>query len=124
MAKKKGKVQQENYHESKSIPVKKATISLDSVVFPPLTRKHNLALNEIEPDKIILIPVGATLSKVSCMLKPKMRQNAFDEGECKQFIKFIDSLPLELTPAPKKGEALRVNRESSSPGFCSTYIRY
>ena len=31
--------------------------------------------------------------------------------ECKAFIKFIESLPLELTPPKKRGEAERVNRE-------------
>lgn len=31
--------------------------------------------------------------------------------ECKRFVKFIDELPLELTPPKKRGEAERVNRE-------------
>lgn len=39
-------------------------------------------------------------------------QDAFDIEDCRRFIKFIDSLPLELTPPPKKGEAERVNRMS------------
>ena len=56
MAKKKEKAQQEKAQESNVM--KKTTVSLDSIVFPPLTRKHNLTLDEIEPDKIILIPVS------------------------------------------------------------------
>lgn len=72
--------------------------------FPPLTNKHYLEINEIETDQIILIP------------------DALDAGECKRLIKFIEELPLELTPAPKKGEALRVNYRFSiqSPSFADS----
>jgi hypothetical protein len=34
----------------------------------------------------------------------------FSAAECKAFTKFIDELPLELTPPKKRGEAERVNR--------------
>jgi alpha-1,3-mannosyltransferase len=36
-------------------------------------------------------------------------QNLFSPAECKQYTKFIDNLPLELTPPKKRGEAERVN---------------
>jgi hypothetical protein len=36
-------------------------------------------------------------------------QNVLDAEECKRFTKFIDTLPLELTPPKKRGEADRVN---------------
>lgn len=38
-------------------------------------------------------------------------QDFFSATECKAFAKFIDKLPLELTPPKKRGEAERVNRE-------------
>lgn len=40
-----------------------------------------------------------------------LEQNLFSPEECKAFARFMDNLPLELTPPPKKGEAQRVNRE-------------
>jgi len=39
-------------------------------------------------------------------------QDFFSPGECKAYTKFIDTLPLELTPPKKRGEAERVNRQS------------
>lgn len=43
-------------------------------------------------------------------------QEFFSIEECKAFIKFIEGLPLELTPPKKRGEAERVNR-----GFLSLH---
>lgn len=40
-------------------------------------------------------------------------QDLFSPEECKAYVKFIDSLPLELTPPKKRGEAERVNRTSA-----------
>jgi len=37
----------------------------------------------------------------------------FSAAECKAFTKFIDELPLELTPSKKRGEAERVNQRFS-----------
>ncbi|PAV23667.1 glycosyltransferase family 58 [Pyrrhoderma noxium] len=84
-------------------PSSSKPIQTQHVDFPPLTSKFYLEIKEIESDQIILIP------------------NALDEGECKRFIKFIEERPLELTPAPKKGEALRVNYRVSmqSPSFAN-----
>ncbi|THH05457.1 hypothetical protein EW145_g4787 [Phellinidium pouzarii] len=65
--------------------------------FPPVCAKEALSIKEIESDQIILIP------------------DVLSDGECKRFIKFIEELPLELTPPPKKGEALRVNHRISIP---------
>lgn len=69
--------------------------------FPSVSPKESLIVDDFVPDKILLI------------------QDAFDESECKQFIKFMEELPLELTPAPKKGEAVRVNYRINiqSPSF-------
>ena len=43
-------------------------------------------------------------------LKSYWDQDLFSPQECKEYVKFIDHLPLELTPTPKKNEATRVNR--------------
>ncbi|KAJ6546556.1 hypothetical protein DFH09DRAFT_927222 [Mycena vulgaris] len=40
-------------------------------------------------------------------------QDIFSAAECKSFVKFIDSLPLELTPPKKRGEAERHNHRYS-----------
>lgn len=47
--------------------------------------------------------------------------NIFSVEECKKLVKFIDNLPLELTPPKKRGEADRVNYRISipSPSFAS-----
>ena len=45
-------------------------------------------------------------------------QNLFSADECKQFVKFIDGLPLELTPPKKRGEAERVNRKRGNRHSC------
>jgi len=60
-----------------------------------LTPKEKLACEVIEEDQIIVIP------------------DALSVDECKRFVKFVEGLPLELTPAPKKGEATRVNQRIS-----------
>ncbi|TFY72375.1 hypothetical protein EVG20_g623 [Dentipellis fragilis] len=39
--------------------------------------------------------------------------NLFSYEECRRFVKFIDGLPLELTPPKKRGEAVRVNHRLS-----------
>ncbi|KAI0797706.1 hypothetical protein C8Q75DRAFT_15510 [Abortiporus biennis] len=72
----------------------KVTVELDEVVFPQLTPKYGLQctpFNEELQDQILII------------------QNLFNPEECKQFIKLIESLPLEITPPAKRGEADRVN---------------
>ncbi|KAH8117368.1 hypothetical protein DFH11DRAFT_1574601 [Phellopilus nigrolimitatus] len=72
--------------------------------FPLISAKEGLVLKWAKPDQIVLIP------------------NVLDDVECKLFVKFIEELPLELTPPPKKGEALRVNHRVSmhSPTFADT----
>jgi len=45
-------------------------------------------------------------------------QNLFSADECKRFVKFIDELPLELTPPNKRGEAERVNRKRENRNSC------
>jgi len=63
--------------------------------FPLLATKEGLHCNVLEPDQIILIP------------------DIFAVDECKQYVKFIEELPLELTPPKKRGEAERVNHRIS-----------
>ncbi|PPQ67656.1 hypothetical protein CVT25_012684 [Psilocybe cyanescens] len=63
--------------------------------FPVLTPKSDLECIPILQDQIIII---------DDLLSP---------AECKSFVKFIDGLPLELTPPKKRGEAERVNHRFS-----------
>ena len=39
-------------------------------------------------------------------------QDFLSPAECKTFVKFIDDLPLELTPPKRRGEADRLNRKA------------
>jgi hypothetical protein len=50
------------------------------------------------------------MSVMCSALKSYWNQDLFSPQECKEYVKFIDNLPLELTPPPKKDEATRVNR--------------
>ncbi|KAI0319370.1 hypothetical protein OF83DRAFT_1055091 [Amylostereum chailletii] len=69
--------------------------------FPDLTSKKALPCRALLEDQILLI------------------DNFFTVDECKRFVQFIDSQPLELTPPKKRGEAIRVNHRISytSPSF-------
>ncbi|PPQ65312.1 hypothetical protein CVT24_011439 [Panaeolus cyanescens] len=69
--------------------------STPQVVFPDVAAKTNLECQTILDDQIIVI------------------DNLFSLQECKSYVKFIDSLPLELTPPKKRGEAERVNHRFS-----------
>ncbi|RDB23990.1 hypothetical protein Hypma_008684 [Hypsizygus marmoreus] len=64
-------------------------------VFPPLIAKTDLECRVLLEDQILLI------------------DDFFTPAECKAFVKFIDDLPLELTPPKKRGEAERVNHRFS-----------
>ncbi|KAI1794520.1 hypothetical protein LXA43DRAFT_1072440 [Ganoderma leucocontextum] len=67
------------------------------ITFPPLTPKEDLECRVLLEDQILLI------------------DDVFSPEECKAYIKFIDTLPLELTPPKKRGEADRVNQRISIP---------
>ncbi|KAF8968384.1 hypothetical protein BDZ97DRAFT_1655105 [Flammula alnicola] len=70
--------------------------SSSQICFPELSPKtEGLECRSILEDQIILI------------------DDFFSSAECKTFVKFIDSLPLELTPPRKRGEAERVNQRFS-----------
>ncbi|KAG5732744.1 hypothetical protein E4T56_gene16733 [Termitomyces sp. T112] len=86
MAKKKT---QQSGSSSKSTTTPKA-LQLE-FQFPDLSLKGDLECRVLLEDQIVLIDE---------FLSP---------AECKAFVKFIDELPLELTPPKKRGEAERVN---------------
>ncbi|KAF8162884.1 hypothetical protein B0H34DRAFT_298851 [Crassisporium funariophilum] len=65
------------------------------LVFPDLSAKPDLECITLLEDQILLI------------------DNFFSPAECKAYTKFIDNLPLELTPPKKRGEAERVNQRFS-----------
>ncbi|KAI0831478.1 hypothetical protein BC628DRAFT_1415971 [Trametes gibbosa] len=70
-----------------------------SVKFPEVSPKEGLECRPVLEDQILLI------------------DNVFSPEECKAYVKFIDSLPLELTPPKKRGEADRVNQRMSIPAI-------
>ncbi|KAH9857043.1 hypothetical protein C2E23DRAFT_720762 [Lenzites betulinus] len=74
-----------------------APVKPSSVVFPGISPKEGLECRAILDDQILLI------------------DDLFSPEECKAYVKFIDSLPLELTPPKKRGEADRVNHRMSIP---------
>ncbi|KAI6005745.1 hypothetical protein EDD15DRAFT_2155008 [Pisolithus albus] len=69
--------------------------------FPPVSAKSDLPRRVLLEDQIITI------------------DEFLSAEECKKLVRFIDGLPLELTPPKKKGEAERVNCKLSvsSPSF-------
>ncbi|KAF8810117.1 hypothetical protein BYT27DRAFT_6502025 [Phlegmacium glaucopus] len=69
--------------------------STSTIIFPNLLPKTELEYKIALEDQIILL------------------DDIFSPAECKSFTKFIDSLPLELTPPKKRGEAERVNQRFS-----------
>ncbi|KDR81850.1 hypothetical protein GALMADRAFT_90242 [Galerina marginata CBS 339.88] len=79
--------------------ISSSATALDSapaqIIFPELSQKSDLECRTILEDQIIVI------------------DDFFSPVECKTFAKFIDSLPLELTPPKKRGEAERVNQRFS-----------
>ncbi|PFH52453.1 hypothetical protein AMATHDRAFT_139935, partial [Amanita thiersii Skay4041] len=66
-----------------------------STTFPGIQSKKELECRVLLQDQILLI------------------DNFLSEAECKAYVKLIDSLPLELTPPKKRGEAERVNHRIS-----------
>ncbi|KAI0363461.1 hypothetical protein BV20DRAFT_958221 [Pilatotrama ljubarskyi] len=63
--------------------------------FPDVAPKAGLECRAVLEDQILLI------------------DDLFSPEECKAYVKFIDGLPLELTPPKKRGEAERVNQRMS-----------
>ncbi|TFK27357.1 hypothetical protein FA15DRAFT_701965 [Coprinopsis marcescibilis] len=74
-------------------PARKPAVT--PVTFPEIQPKEDLDCRTVLDDQILI---------VDDFLSPY---------ECKEYIKFIDSLPLELTPPKKRGEAERVNHRFS-----------
>ncbi|KAJ6496562.1 hypothetical protein C8R47DRAFT_1212872 [Mycena vitilis] len=66
-----------------------------SAVFPDISPKEQLDCRVLLENQIVVI------------------DEIFSPAECKSFVKFIDNLPLELTPPKKRGEAERHNHRFS-----------
>ncbi|KAJ7740737.1 hypothetical protein DFH07DRAFT_838950 [Mycena maculata] len=73
----------------------KSASTPDSVAFPDILPKSELQCRVLLENQIIVL------------------DDIFSPAECKSFVKFIDSLPLELTPPKKRGEAERHNHRYS-----------
>ncbi|KIY50994.1 hypothetical protein FISHEDRAFT_38567 [Fistulina hepatica ATCC 64428] len=71
------------------------------IIFPQISPQVDLEQEVLLDDQIMLI------------------KNFLSPAECRSFVKFIDALPLVLTPPKKRGEADRVNYRYSvtSPAF-------
>jgi len=65
------------------------------VLFPEISPKEELQYRVLLENQIVVI------------------DDVFSPAECKSFVKFIDTLPLELTPPKKRGEAERHNHRFS-----------
>ncbi|KAF7338395.1 Fe2OG dioxygenase domain-containing protein [Mycena venus] len=78
---------------TKPVPASNGTQT--SVVFPDISPKSELECRVLLENQIIVI------------------DDIFSPPECKSFVKFIESLPLELTPPKKRGEAERHNHRYS-----------
>ncbi|KAG5639490.1 hypothetical protein H0H81_000628 [Sphagnurus paluster] len=79
----------------------KATVPVAATaepLFPDLSPKEYLECRTVLDDQILVIDVRAAKTLAA---------------ECKSFVKFVDTLPLELTPPKKRGEAERVNHRFS-----------
>ncbi|KAJ7098037.1 hypothetical protein B0H15DRAFT_823851 [Mycena belliarum] len=66
-----------------------------SVAFPDISLKYDLECHTLLEDQILVI------------------DDILSAAECQSFVKFIDGLPLELTPPKKRGEAERHNHRYS-----------
>ena len=91
-----------------------------ALIFPELSEKNSIRCNTFLEDQVLLLNV--CLSRCSLTLASKYNnifQNLFTPAECRTFVDFIDSQPLELTPPKKRGEADRVNRRSLSTALPS-----
>jgi hypothetical protein len=78
--------------------------------FPRLSEKSHIRCHTFLEDQILLLSV-----RLYCPLifldTETAPQNVLTPAECRSFVDFIDSQPLELTPPKKRGEADRVNCE-------------
>ncbi|KAJ6547438.1 hypothetical protein B0H19DRAFT_1165615 [Mycena capillaripes] len=81
--------------KDKSTKTGTASNTEPSVVFPDISPKEELQCRVLLENQIVVI------------------DDIFSPAECKSFVKFIDSLPLELTPPKKRGEAERHNHRYS-----------
>ncbi|KAH9981357.1 hypothetical protein BGW80DRAFT_1162834 [Lactifluus volemus] len=68
-----------------------------AIKFPELSEKGHIQCHTFLEDQVLLLG------------------NVFTPAECRTFVEFIDSQPLELTPPKKRGEAARVNHRVSLP---------
>jgi hypothetical protein len=114
MAKKKSESKKPGTPLPSSDTVASNLVSSD-LSFPELSQKNDLECRAILDDQILVIDVRVYCSlHIGLYFDPRCiyaMKDFFSAAECKAFAKFIDKLPLELTPPKKRGEAERVNRK-------------
>ncbi|KAJ6455700.1 hypothetical protein C8R45DRAFT_585106 [Mycena sanguinolenta] len=81
--------------KDKSTKTVAAPVPPVAIVFPEISSKAELECRVLLENQLVVI------------------DDIFSPAECKSFVKFIDSLPLELTPPKKRGEAERHNHRYS-----------
>ncbi len=92
-----------------------------AVVFPQLSEKIYVQCDTFLEDQVLLLKVCLSRCSPTGTLASKSNifQNVFTPAECRTFVDFIDSQPLELTPPKKRGEADRINCRSLSAALPS-----
>lgn len=79
-----------------------------AIPFPRLSEKSHIRCHTFLEDQILLLSVR--LYRHLIFLDTETApQSVLTPAECRSFVDFIDSQPLELTPPKKRGEADRVN---------------
>jgi hypothetical protein len=83
-----------------------------AAVFPQLSEKNHIRCDTFLEDQVLLLNVCLFRCSPTLASKSNIFQNVFTPAECRTFVDFINSQPLELTPHKKRGEADRVNCRS------------
>ena len=98
-----------------------------AIPFPSLSEKSHIRCHTFLEDQILLLSVRAVYCPLIFLdTETAPPQNVLTSAECRSFVDFIDSQPLELTPPKKRGEAVRVNCkhrfsfDSKRPGLASS----
>ena len=87
------------------------------ISFPDIASKTDLECRTVVEDQILVIDASSSRSMSTYWMTENttFTQDFLSAAECKVYVRFVDNLPLELTPPKKRGEAERVNRQFFLP---------